>query len=525
MMRYVAIGAVLTLVGALPDGASAQRPSRDWRPDERVVIGDFRTINAVATAYDRVFAVSPWQLLIWRPGFREWEGPFDPPDPRFLQGVTAALADPLDNSVWMARPRGWTHYEPDLRLWSAGDVPEGVLAIAFDLANPTSGLLMRTREGWVELPRGGLSPIPASAPQRPIVPPSVETFLRDHPAVEALSAGVLTDARLRRARFTSLAPSFDRMGWYLGTSGVGLFFLPEGSAVPEPLAFGVAGPSVSALFAVPGGVWAMSERTAINDAALTFLSSDLREVRYLTGPSATGLPFNTARKLIGAGPGLWAATDQGAAHIELQSGRVELLDGTRGLPDRRVFDITTRQGWLGVASEGGALRYTLDSLIPLRVAPSLAGAAYAIAMNADTTWIGTDDGLLFTLGRDGALQRPAGMQGLEFAEPVIALAWMGRSLLGLTPTRVIWRDASNRWQAGVDYENQLGRLRGFTVDGDGVWLAGERGAGWARLGLPVVRPVLDGDIPGDARDVAVDAEYIWVAAAGGVVRFSREALR
>jgi hypothetical protein len=146
-------------------------------------------------------------------------------------------------------------------------------------------------------------------------------------------------------------------------------------------------------------------------------------------------------------------------------------------------------------------------------------------MNADTTWIGTDDGLLFTLGRDGALQRPAGMQGLEFAEPVIALAWMGRSLLGLTPTRVIWRDASNRWQAGVDYENQLGRLRGFTVDGDGVWLAGERGAGWARLGLPVVRPVLDGDIPGDARDVAVDAEYIWVAAAGGVVRFSREALR
>lgn len=524
-MRVIVLGVALALICILPGEGSAQLPSRDWRPDERVVIGDFRTINAVATAYDRVFAISPWQLLIWRPGFGEWEGPFDPPDPRFLQGVTAALADPLDNSVWMARPTGWTRYEPDLRLWSAGNVPAGVFAIAFDLANPAGGLLMRTREGWLELPRGGLSPVPASAPQQPIVPPSVEGFLRDHPAVAGLSAGVLTDARLRQARFTSVAPSFDRMGWYLGTSGVGLFFLSEGSAVPEPLAFGVAGPSVSALFAVPGGVWAMSERTAINDAALTFLSSDLREVRYLTGPSATGLPFNTARKLIGADSTLWAATDQGAAQIELQSGRVELLDDTRGLPDRNVFDVTTRQGWLGVASEGGAVRYTLDSLIPLRVAPTFNRVAYAIAMNADTTWIGTEDGLVLTLGREGELQRPAGMQGLEFAEPVIAMAWMGRSLLGLTPTRVIWRDSSNHWQAGVDYENQLGRLRALTVDGDGVWLAGERGAGWARLGLPVVRPVLDGDIPGDARDVAVDAEHIWIAAAGGVVRFSREALR
>lgn len=524
-MRHLVIALLHSLIWALPLGAAAQSPSRDWRPDERVVIGDFRTINAVAASYDRLFAVSPQQLLIWRPGFREWEGPFDPPDRRFLQGVTAALADPLDNSVWMARPNGWTRYEPDLRLWSAGDVPAGVFAIAFDLSNPTGGLLMRTREGWLELPRGGLFPVPAAAPREPITSPSVESFLRDHPAVAGLSAGVLSDARLRRARFTSVARSFDRMGWYLGTSGVGLFFLPEGAAVPEPLPFGVAGASVSALFAAPGGVWAMSERSAVNDAALTFLSSDLRDVRYLTGPSATGLPFNTARKLIGAGAALWAATDQGAAHIELESGRVELLEDTRGLPDRRVFDVTTRQGWLGVASERGAVRYTLDSLIPLRVAPTLNQPAYAIAMNADTTWIGTDDGLVFTLGGEGDLLRPAGMRGLEFAEPVIGLAWMGRSLLGLTPTRVIWRDSDDQWQAGVDYENQLGRLRAMAVDGDGVWLAGERGAGWARLGLPVVRPVLDGDIPGDARDVAVDADHIWIAAAGGVVRFTREALR
>jgi hypothetical protein len=34
-----------------------------------------------------------------------------------------------------------------------------------------------------------------------------------------------------------------------------------------------------------------------------------------------------------------------------------------------------------------------------------------------------------------------------------------------------------------------------------------------------------GDIPGDARDIAVDADYIWVATGNGLVRFAREAIR
>jgi hypothetical protein len=34
-----------------------------------------------------------------------------------------------------------------------------------------------------------------------------------------------------------------------------------------------------------------------------------------------------------------------------------------------------------------------------------------------------------------------------------------------------------------------------------------------------------GDIPADARDVAVDADYIWIATGNGLVRFAREAIR
>jgi hypothetical protein len=71
----------------------------------------------------------------------------------------------------------------------------------------------------------------------------------------------------------------------------------------------------------------------------------------------------------------------------------------------------------------------------------------------------------------------------------------------------------------------LGDLRSMRVDGPGVWLAGEKGFAFSRLGFPVSRVFGIGDIPADARDVAVDADYIWVATGNGLVRFAREAIR
>ncbi len=105
-------GLVAGLVMVLPLGAvrlAAQSPSRDWRPGDRVVIGDFSTITSVAAASDRIYATSPDQLLIRQAQFREWEGTVDPPTPDLLRGVFVALADPLDNSLCLARPDAWIH--------------------------------------------------------------------------------------------------------------------------------------------------------------------------------------------------------------------------------------------------------------------------------------------------------------------------------------------------------------------------------------------------------------------------------
>lgn len=518
-MNVAAVAAVLA-----PSGLLAQTPTRDWRPEDRVVVGDFSTITAVAAASDRIFAVSPSQLLIRQPQFQEWEGTVDPPSPDLLRGVFVALADPLDNSLWLARPDGWVHYEPNLRMWSSGAAPGRVAGIAFDLANPLGGLLIRTSGGWFELARGAGSLSPASAPAQPLLPVSVEQFLQQHPAVAAMSTSFLLDGRLAAAQITTAARSFDHLGWFLGTSGAGLFYLQEGAAIPERLPFGVLGASVSALFDVPGGVWAASERSAVTFAALTYTSSDLREFRYQQGPPATGLPFGTARRITGMGRSLWLATDQGVVRLDPGSGRTELIDRGRGLPDSRVYDVTARQGWIAAATAHGAVRIS-DSLEVFRVAPGFSDAAYAVSISADTTWIGTAIGLFYTVGQKGELLRPAGTEPVDFREPVLQITWLGDTLVALTRDRLLWRDDRGTWHVDPVQSGALGNLRAMRADGPGVWLAAERGFGFARPGFPASRVFPVGDIPADARDITVDADYVWVATGAGLVRFAREAVR
>ncbi|HEX6990411.1 MAG TPA: hypothetical protein VF151_00935, partial [Gemmatimonadales bacterium] len=89
LIELVAVGAI-----SAPFPLTAQAPTRDWRPEDRVVVGDFSTITSVAAASDRIYATSPDQLLVRQAQFREWEGTVDPPDPALLRGVFVSLADP-----------------------------------------------------------------------------------------------------------------------------------------------------------------------------------------------------------------------------------------------------------------------------------------------------------------------------------------------------------------------------------------------------------------------------------------------
>jgi hypothetical protein len=132
--------------------AGAQSPSRDWRPEDRTVIGDFSRITSVASSIDRVYVTSPTSVVVWHPQFLTWAGPFEPSSRGMLSSVFAALIDPLDHSLWLARPSGWVHYQPELQIWDEGRVPDAVVTIAFDESDPVGGLYIRTRGGWLVLP-------------------------------------------------------------------------------------------------------------------------------------------------------------------------------------------------------------------------------------------------------------------------------------------------------------------------------------------------------------------------------------
>jgi len=161
----VAIAVPLILTAPV---ATAQSPSRDWRPEDRTVIGDFSRITSIATSMERVYVTSPTSLVIRHPQFQTWSGPFEPPRRDALVGVFAALVDPLDQSVWFARADGWLHYQPELQLWEEGRVPDAVVTIAFDEADPVGGLYVRTRRGWYVLQRGAMTP--TSDPHGSVLP-------------------------------------------------------------------------------------------------------------------------------------------------------------------------------------------------------------------------------------------------------------------------------------------------------------------------------------------------------------------
>ena len=524
LLALAACGAPAT--GTTGTAAEAQRASRDWIPADRAIIGDFSRITTVAAASDRVFVTSPSALLVWRPQFQRWEGPFEPPEMGTLARVGASLVDPLDNSLWLARPDGWVHYQPDIDQWTRGSVQGQVQSIAFDMAAPLDGLYLRTTAGWQVVARGAFSAVPAAAaPRQPLAPASVTELIRTNPTLQANSAQILTDNRLREARYTAAAQSFDRRGWFIGTWGVGLLFLQEGSAIPQRLPFGLVGDRVNAVWAAPGGVWVATERTPQSDAALSFVSSELNDFRTLQGPPATGFPFARTYALAGQGISVWAGTDAGVARVEPARGQVQLFDEARGLPDRRALAIVSRRGQITVGTARGVALIT-DSLRVVRIAPNFVGAALAVEVSGDSTWIGTASGLLVAAGREGNAAPPRGIDASPSLQaPVVALSWMGDTLVGLTHDQLLWRSPRGAWSLGPVLSSTLGRLRAFTADRDGYWVAGDRGVGFVRLNSPPLRPLFEGDLPGTAYGVAADADFLWVATDAGLVRFRLDAIR
>lgn len=504
----------------LPAALPAQ--SRDWSPEDRAVIGDFSRIAAVAVSRERVFVVTPSSVLAWDPLGRRWEGPWQPPGPGQLQDVTQALADPLDGGLWLVRRGGWLRFDPGIRLWEQGTVPGSVVDAALDDNAPAAGLFLRTPGGWYIAQRGG-SALPGTAPGRPVRPKTINEAVRDNPAISANSAALLFNNRLRTVRYTAAARAqgFGGQGWFLGTAGAGLVFLPDGAGIPEPLTFGLPSDVVDAVFPGTGGVWVVTERTPTTDPGVSFVSAKFDRFTWLRGPRATGLPFTQARRIVGRESDLWLATDVGVVRVTPKSDDYVRYDDGRGLPDPRVLDLAQRRGRIVAATAHGLASFS-DSGGFQRLAPNFSDAALAVAIDGDTVWVGTRLGLFASVpGEADLLQPDALRQSIAMQATVVDLAWRADTLVALLQDRLLWRNpSSGGFTLGPLLGSALGRLHTIVNGRGGLYVAGDQGVGFASLQVPLQRPLTaPGDLPGQVTDIAVDDTYLWVATLRGLVRF------
>ncbi len=498
---------------------------REWSPSDRAVIGELGRINALAATRDRVYVVSPAGILEFDPQSRRWQGPWQPPDEGLLSGVTGALADPLDGSLWLVLASGWIRFDPGIQGWETGTIPGRVTDAALDALLPASGLFLRAAGGWYVAQRGGFATASA-APQRPVRIVSAEQVIRSVPAIQASSAALRVEGRLREVRLTAAARAdgFLGLGWFLGTDGVGLLYYADGAGLPERFPLGLPAARVEALFPGNGGVWVVTPRTPRADPALTFVAGDLGLFRSFQGPVASGLPFTGARRMVGRGSELWLATDNGLLRINPRDEDLRIFDEGRGLPDARVLDLAQRRGRIAVGTLHGVAWWD-DSTGLRQLAPEFRGTAAAVELSGDTVWVGTDRGLFAALPDAPDLLQPTALQeGLSLQAPVVDLAWRGDTLVALTADRLLWRDpGSGRYTAGPLLGAGLGRLHTVVNGSGGLYVAGERGVGYATLAAPFRRTIgTPGELPGRVLDLAVDDDYLWVGTEAGLVRFRRD---
>lgn len=519
--------AVLFLGGlSLLSAEPAQSQSRDWSPEDRAVLADYTAIRAVAVSSERVYAITRSAIVAWHPVRRAWEGPYLPRDPGLLSNVVSAIADPLDQSIWLIRPNGWIHFDPTIQLFDQGVIPGSVTDAALDRNAPASGLFLRSGSQWYQAGRGG-GALPSNPPQAPLRPATVQEAVRDNPSIQASAAGLLFASRLRPVSYTSAAraSAFAGQGWFLGTNSAGLIFFPLGSGFPEPMRFGLPSDFATAVTVADNMVWVANGRTAATDASISRLSSSLDSVSWFQGPRATGLPFTTAQRMVSDGRSLWLATDQGLLRLT-PSSTPEIDQFQRELPDIPILDLAQQGGRIGIGMRHGVAIYHQDGGI-VRYAANFAEPAAAVLPGGDTLWVGTRVGLWFADSSMADLRRPTGFgEAPSQQEPVLDLLWRADTLVALTAGRLIWRDPrTGSFTLGPQLGNSLGRPLRLVSGRDALYLAGTGGIGVLRLGSGILRTFrTPGDIPGEVTDLAVDKDYLWVTSRRGLVRFRLDAI-
>jgi hypothetical protein len=475
------IAIILAACGSAAAGPGIPAPVNAFRPEDRVVIGDFSFVNAIASTTDRVYVVYPDAVAIWHPVERRWDVPRAPPRADRLRTVTAAVVDPLDRSLWLRSAETWLHYDPLANLWDEPPVP------------------LR------ELPR----------------PTGVEDAMRDLPQLRALAPHIATGPLMVPGTLTAAAPDPQRNGWFLGTSTRGLVFFDRMAVDATPIPLGLSGNMVGALLPVPDGIWVATDADLRRPSSVSHLADDLIAATPIAGSRTTGLPFSAARAFLVKDRWLWIATDKGVVRTSEGDGRLDRYDISTGLPDERVLAVAQFGDQVIAATMRGLAMSRGDSGF-VRIAPTFGEPVYAVLASADTLWVGSSRGLFaFIAGRD-ELAMPEGFRQLAgSAVPVLGIGYVADTLVAMTADRLLARDpGTGAWSAGPILSAQLGSLVAFAPTRQGAWIGGARGVGFVQPGSGALRLLMAGlDLPDEVTTVAASGRYLWIGTRRGLVRY------
>jgi hypothetical protein len=497
------------VAGCVSGGGGGGAPPRSESPyaysraNEWVSIRDFRYVTSVAASQSLAFFGTTAGVERLDTLRDRWLAPVTAADGLPDDRVTALVAEPSTGDLWIGTARGLA------RLTAFVDVVEPVFGpppfrvdrLLIDPGDGTvwaqvGGLWWQGRNGSPVLERSGERP-PFERLAGPVPVDEVDPTRLPWTDPLWVDSPLLFGARFR---LTTL--DRDRRGdWYVGTWGDNGRRWAEATQRWEALHFGLAGPAGGPIAASAEGYWILpaASPTARSTADVSLAPGGIR-----LGLSA-GSPAPAAVARADRSLGSWSYS----VPVEVE-----------GLPAAASHAAVASGDTVWLATDYGLIRGVGEAWE--RWGAEAAGAAYALTLDGEHLWVGSEEGLTAFDRRDGSVvgrllagrrvDAVAATPEAVYAGTAVGL-FAGRRAPGATDEpvpatmeRVEFRGGSIRALAATDTLLLVGSATGLEVFDRrrGTW--SPPGAGEGRVGEPL--------------SLAVDPEgNVWVGTVRGISRW------
>ncbi len=498
--------------------------------DDRIVVGDFSFVTAVAVSRRFVFAATRGGLIILDRLSRRWLPPLTAAEGYPAEGAYVIAGDPTDDAVWIGTAGAILIYRPSIGSVQRTIVPGQIERIVFDRAQPISGAFVLASGRWYSLGFGGVA-VPATASQIPapanrIGSETIDEVYRQFPNIRGFESLITRDESMRSARVTAAARAPERGEVWLGTGGRGLLQVDPVFAKATPFPYGLLAGGAGAISRSADGVIVASGAPIGAAGGLSLLSDDLSTARWITGDRRAVLDRLRATRMSVRAGVAWIIADDGVYRLALPDPEsiVRVAANGSGFPTG-ARAVLARDGgaWIG---DGDGLQFVNDS--GQSAAPrELAGRrVYDLSSDGDRLFIATNQGL-FVRTRDGAIERA----GLRFADtrfdrPIAAVSNHDSALVALLTTGELIEVSL---QSGRTAPNALGMLAlsglappRIAIDGESVWAStGDAVLILSRVPRTTRTLRAAADLPGTVADILLTPGAAWIATTRGVVRLRR----